>query len=211
MNHTLRTAGAACLAVGLVSTWDTAHAQLLPEFDSAVWAPPVSFTGQISPTENLYDVYFLYAGMECTPPYAVLIANEISANTTLSFDVTFNSIWAPYAGASPNVGNYFAIAAVYNPTSGGVTLGMSPTPAASLISQGASFNSGEWASGYSTTPPYDYIGHGSTSESTVASTLESGTYDGYSLNESDLGGIGIDPNAYSIYLPPPPHFPHLHR
>ncbi len=207
MKRSLKTAGAACLAAGLVSTWDTQVEAQVPWYPGSTPGPAYSFSGEISPTQNLYDAYFIFACGPCNPPYAALISDYIAAGTTLSFNVTINT-WDTPSGA-PSVGNHFAIAAVYDPTTSGVTLGMDPTQAANPISQGASFSGGVWSDGYSAyQPPNPAYPPGvlprSTDESTVAATLESGSYLGQPLDDSDYGGIGIDPNTYLFQLPTTP-------
>ena len=188
MKNALKTAGAACLAVGLVSTWDTpANAQPYP-------SAPVSFSGAITPNENLYDVYFIMAAGPCSPAYSKLIADYIPANTTTAFNITFNSIYS-YDGATPWVGNYFTVMGLYDTVNGGVSLGFNPTVGASILSQNPapSYDNAPWTYGYNTTPD----------ESTAASILESGMYSGQSLDDSANGGL-VDPNDGTYYYWPSP-------
>jgi hypothetical protein len=179
MKNALKTAGAACLAVGLVSTWDTpANAQV-----------PISFSGAITPSENLYDVYFLLAGGPCAPAYSKLIADYLPANTTTTFNITFNSVsW---------VGNNFTVVGLYDTVNRSVSLGFDPTQAASILSQNpAPGFDGPWTAGYGGNGAYDASG---VQESVVAGALESGTYDGQSLDDSSSGGLQIDPNEGNYY------------
>lgn len=195
MNHSLKTVGATCLAVGLVSTWDMpAHAQGTPY-------GPISFSGAITPSENLYDVYFILAAGPCSPAYNELIANFVPANTTTTFNITINSIYSFDGGATPNVGNYFTVMGLYDTVNGGVSLGFNPTVGASILSENPApdYDNGGWTYGYNATP----------TESAVASLLESGTYtdqqpySGGSLNDSSDGGL-VDPNAGTYYYWPSP-------
>jgi hypothetical protein len=191
MKKSLKAAGAACLAAGLISTWDApASAQSFSE----------SFTGAITPSENLYDVYFILAAGPCSPAYNELVANFIPANTTTTFNITINSIYS-FDGVTPNVGNYFTVMGLYDTVTGGVSLGFNPTVGASILSENPApdYDNGGWTYGYNTTP----------TESAVASMLESGTYtdqppySGGSLNDSSDGGL-VDPNAGTYYYWPSP-------
>lgn len=156
---------------GLVSTWDTpAEAQ------------PYTFSGQITPTQNLSDVYFLFAAGRCTPAYSKKIADFMPANTATSFNITFNSI-------NGSVGDRFAIVALYDTVNGGVSLGFDPTQAQNILGQG--FN-GPWTHGYG--PQGIFDGNG-VDESVVVAALQSGTYGGSSLDDSSSGGLYIDPNS----------------
>ena len=190
MKKPWKSAGAACLAAGLVSTWDTsANAQSFA----------MSFTGAITPGENLYDVYFLLAAGPCSPAYSKLIADFIPANTTTTFDITINSIYS-YDGVTPNVGNYFTVMGLYDTVNGGVSLGFNPTQGANILSTSPAPDfDGPWTIGYGPNGSYNADG---VQESTVASALESGTYDGQSLDDSSSGGLEIDPNAsVQFWLP----------
>jgi hypothetical protein len=192
MKKPLKIAGAACLAVGLVSTWDTpANAQAYP-------SSPISFTGAITPSENLYDVYFLLAAGPCAPAYSKLIAGFVPANTTTTFDITINSIYS-YDGVTPWVGNNFTVVGLYDTVNGGVSLGFDPAQAANILSTSPSpdFN-GPWTVGYGPNGAYN---SGGVQEPAVAGPLASGTYDGQSLNDSSSGGLEIDPNDGNYYSP----------
>lgn len=184
MKNSLKTAGAACLAVGLVSTWDTpANAQSFP----------ITFTGAITPNENLYDVYFILAAGQCSPAYNKLISDYIPANTTTTFSITFNSIYSVDGGVTPWVGNNFTVMGLYDTVNGGVSLGFDPTEASSILgtSPAPGYDNAPWTSGYNT----------SSTESAAASVLESGTYGGQPLDDSSNGGL-VDPNAGSYYYWP---------
>src|SRR5882672_3559945 len=118
MKASLKTAGAACLAAGLVSTWDVGMAQ----------TSPYTFTGEITPTHDLTAVYFLFAAGPCTHAYSKKISDFVSANTTTAFSITFNSI-----GVDSSVGDRFAIVALYDSVNGGVSLGFDPSAAADIL------------------------------------------------------------------------------
>lgn len=186
MKKSLKAASATCLAAGLISTWDApANAQSFP----------ITFTGAITPTENLSDVYFVLASGGCAPAYNKLIANFIPANTTTTFSITFNSIYSVDGGVTPWVGNYFTVMGVYDTVNGGVSLGFDPTVGASILSQSPApgYDNAPWTYGYNTTA----------SESAVASILESGMYNGQSLDDSSNGGL-VDPNDGTYYWWPSP-------
>jgi hypothetical protein len=117
MHNPLKTVGAACLAAGLVSTWDACPVQASQ-----------SFSGEITPTHDLSAVYFLFASGPCAPAYSKKIADFLPANTTTAFDITFNSI-----DDNSDVGNRFAIVALYDSANGGVSLGFDPTQAANIL------------------------------------------------------------------------------
>lgn len=194
MKNTWKAAGATCLAVGLVSTWDApANAQESPY-------GPISFSGAITPSENLYDVYFLLASGGCAPAYSKLIANYIPANTTTTFNITFNSIYSVDGGVTPWVGNYFTVVGLYDTVNGGASLGFNPTQGANILSQSPAPDfDGPWTIGYG---PNGSFNAGGVQESVVAGALESGTYDGQSLDDSSSGGLEIDPNAsVEFWLP----------
>jgi hypothetical protein len=185
-NHPLKVVGAACLAASLVSSWDTpVEAQ----------AFPTTFTGEITPTSDLSEVYFLFAAGPCAPAYSKKIADFIPGNTTTSFTITLNSIYS-YDGSTPYVGSRFAILGLYNSANGGVSVGFDPNLAANILSQSPApqFN-GQWTDGFGPAGSYDY----GVDESVVAGALQSGSYNGASLNDSSSGGLYIDPNAGTYY------------
>jgi hypothetical protein len=175
--------GTVCVAAGLISTWDapTAHASQ-------------SFYGEITPTHDLTAVYFLFAAGPCAPAYSKKIADFIPANTTTAFNITLNSITpASY------IGDRFTIVALYDSVNGGVSLGFDPTQGTNILatSPAPDFN-GSWTIGYGST---GYNGSG-VDESVVAAALQSGTYNGVSLDDSQSGGLEIDPNASVRYWIP---------
>ncbi len=186
--HSLHTVGAVCLAAGLISSWDT---PALAQSFSA------TFSGEITPAQNLSDVYFLFAAGPCAPAYSKEIAALIPANTTTSFSITLNSIYS-IDGVNPYVGNSFTVVGLYDTASGGVSLGFNQNAAADILSQSpAPGFSGPWTQGYGG-PPGLYQPNGVT-ESEVASSLQSGTYNGASLDDSSSGGLYIDPSAGLYY------------
>lgn len=191
-NNALKTTGAACLAVGLVSTWDVGMAQPFP-------APPLSFSGEITPTYNLIDVYFLLAAGTSAPAYSKKIADFVPGGTTTSFNITLDSIYS-YDGTTPYVGDHFAIIGLYDSINGGVSLGFDPTQAANILatSPAPDFN-GPWTIGYGAGGAFNPNG---VDEPVVAAALQSGTYNGGSLDDSSSGGLQIDPNAsVEFWLP----------
>lgn len=159
---------AACLAAGLVSSWD------------APARADQTFTGEITPATDLTAVYFLFAAGPCAAPYSKKIADFIPGNTTTSFDITFSSL-----GPDSYVGDNYAIIALYDSANGGVSLGFDPTEAASILGQSPApdFN-GPWSAGY-----------GNGDEASVAGILQSGTYNGGSIDDAaNMGGL-VDPNT----------------
>jgi hypothetical protein len=136
----------------------------------------------------LSAVYFLFAAGVCVPAYSKKIADFIPANTTTSFNITFNSI--QNYGFGDAVGDRFAIVALYD--AGGVSLGFGPDQAASILGQSPAPDfQGGWTHGYGPGGGY----HGGVAESAVASALEAGTYNGGTLDDSSSGGLLIDPDA----------------
>jgi len=142
------------------------------------------------------DVYFLFAAGPCAPAYSKEIAAFIPANTTTSFSITLNSIYS-YDGVTPYVGNSFTVIGLYDTANGGVSLGFNQNAAGDILSQSpAPGFSGPWTQGYGPQGIYQPSG---VSESTVAGALQSGTYNGASLDDSGSGGLYIDPNAGLYY------------
>ena len=147
---------------------------------------------EITPTYNLTAVYFLLAAGPCNPAYSKLIADFVPGNTTTSFNITLNSINS-YDGTTPNVGNYFSIIGLYDSVNGGVSLGFDPVQAANILAQSpAPGFDGPWTIGYG---PGGAFNPNGVEESVVAAALQSGKYNGESLDDSESGGLEIDPNA----------------
>src|ERR1035437_2100617 len=181
MKASLKTVRGACLVAGLVSTSNAGMAQSFPPYSTP--ASPLSLTGEITPSHDLTAVYFLFAAGSCSPAYSKKIADFVPGNTTTSFNITLNSIYA--YGDYVWVGDRFSIIGLYDSANGGVSLGFNPTVATDILAQSPApdFN-GPWT-----------IGYGSTGdESLIASRLQSGIYNGASLDDSSWGGL-IDPNA----------------
>lgn len=154
-------------------------------------AAPLSFTGEITPTLDLAAVYFLFAAGPCSPAYSKKIADFIPANTTTAFNITLNSIYA--YGSDVWVGHRFSVIGLYDSVNGGVSLGFDPAVATTNIlaqSPAPEFN-GPWTSGYGSTGD----------ESLIANRLQSGFYNGASLDDSSAGGL-IDPNASVLFWLP---------
>ena len=183
-----KTAEVAGLTAGLVSTWDVGVAQTFPYGSTP--ASPISFTGEITPTSDLTAVYFLFAAGQCSPAYSKKIADFIPGNTTTSFSITLNSIYA--YGNYVEAGDRFSIIGLYDPVNGGVSLGFDPGAASDILSQSPApdFN-GPWTGGYDATGD----------ESLIASRLQSGMYNGESLDDYNQGGL-IDPNASVLFWLP---------
>jgi len=184
--NSLKTAGIACLAAGLVSSWDTlAEAQTIPLYSTP--EPPLTFSGEITPTHDLAAVYFLFAAGPCAPAYSKKIADFVPGNTTTDFNITLNSIYGfdDANGNEPWVGDRFSIIGVYDTANSGISLGFDPSIATGILAQSPDpdFN-GPWTAGYTS----------SGDESVIASRLLSGSYNGNSLDDSNGGGL-IDPNA----------------
>lgn len=121
MKNSLKIAGAACLAAGLVSTWDV----------SSVQAADYTFSGEITPTHDLSAVYFLFTVGTCSPGggvFAQKIADSLPANTTTPFDITLHSI-----PDGLGLGEGYTVVALYDPTNGGVALGYDSDWAASTL------------------------------------------------------------------------------
>jgi hypothetical protein len=194
MNETLKAsfkkAGAACLAAGLVSTWDGGTANAAQ-----------SFSGEITPTHDLTAVYFLFASGPCTPAYSRKISDFVAANTTTDFYITFNSF-----GLDSYVGDRFAIVALYDTVNGGVSLGFDPAAATDILatSPAPDFN-GPWTIGYGS---FDrYYNAGGVEEAIVAAALQTGSYNGESLDDSHSGGLQIDPNSsVRFWIPGEPKY-----
>jgi hypothetical protein len=187
-----KTAGVAGLTAGLISTWDVGMAQTFPP--GSMPAAPLTFTGEITPTHDLTAVYFLFAAGPCAPAYSKKIADFIPANTTTDFNITLNSIYA-YSDANGNtvwVGDRFSVIGLYDSVNGGVSLGFDPTQGANILAESPALDfNGSWT-----------IGYGSTGdESLIASRLQSGIYNGASLDDSSAGGL-IDPNASVLFWLP---------
>ena len=189
MNASLKTTRVVCLAAGLASTWDVGMAQSFPPYSTP--ASPYSFTGEITPTHDLTAVYFLFSAGPCSPAYSKKIAAFVPGNTTTSFDITLNSIYA--YGDYVEAGYRFSVISLYDSVNGGVSLGFDPTIAASILGESPvpDFN-GPWTSGYGSTGD----------ESLIAARLQSGIYNGASLDDSSAGGL-IDPNAGLYYISDP--------
>jgi len=181
MKRSWKTTGVACVTAGLLSTWDASQAH----------AAPYTFSGEITPTLDLSDVYFLFAAGPCAPAYSKKISDFLPANTTTSFSITLNSIYA--IDGNDYVGDRFSIVALYDSVNGGVSLGFDPTQAANILatSPAPDFN-GPWTIGYGGNGVFNPFG---VDESVVADTLQSGTYNGVSLDDSSSGGLQIDPNT----------------
>ncbi len=171
------------MTTGLVSTWDVCPAQ----------AAQYTFSGDVTPTTSLTDVYFLFSVGSCSPGggvFAQKISDFLPANTTTPFNVSFASI-PDGLGA----GEGYAIAALYDPNNGGVSLSYTPAWAASRIGGSAApeFNA-NWRQ----------IGGGIlafTYESDVAAALQNGLAAGAPFSPAGLPfpGTSTDPSAPSAF------------
>jgi hypothetical protein len=136
-------------------------------------------------------VYFLISAGPCAPAYSKKISDFLPANTTTSFTITLNSIYA--IGGTDYIGDKFAIVALYDPLNGGVSLGFDSARAASILAESPAPDfTGPWTIGYGGNGAYNPNG---VEESVVADALQSGTYNGVSLDDSNSGGLQIDPNT----------------
>lgn len=183
MHSSLKTAGAVCLVAGLVSTWDVGTAQ----------AAPYTFTGEITPTHDLSDVYFLFSVGTCSPGggvFAQKISDFLPANTTTPFNLSFDSI-PDGLGA----GYGYAIAGLYDTSNGGVSLSYDPSWAADTlaVSPAPEWN-GYWLPIGGSIMSFAY-------ESDVATALQSGLSTGapFDPGQSPFPGISTDPFAPSTF------------
>lgn len=183
LKNPLKTAGVACLAAGLVSTWDASPAH----------AASYEFSGEITPSTSLSDVYFLFSVGTCQPGGGVF-AQEIStflpANTVTSFDITFNSIADGLGG-----GDGFAIAGLYDVGNGGVSLSYDPTWATLTLEQNPAPEwNGNWL-------PIGGSIEYFNDESDVAASLQSGLAGGppFDPGQSPFPGISTDPSNPSDF------------
>jgi hypothetical protein len=188
----LKVMGVSCVAAGLVSTWDATPAQ----------AGPYTFTGQITPANNLFDVYFLFAIGSCSPgggTFAQKISDFIPANATYSFNLTFNSV-----PDGLDYGYGYAIAGLYDTNNGGVSLSYSPGWAAATlaVSPAPEWN-GYWLPIGGSIMSFAY-------ETDVAAALSSGTNNGVAMNDARSGGpfspLGTPFPGYSTDLSAPSDF-----
>ena len=109
-----------CLAAGLFSTWDAVPAQ----------AGEYTFSGEITPTSNLTNVYFLFAVGSFSPGggvFAQQIADFAPANATTPFTISFNSI-----PDGLGTGEGCTVVALSDTWDGSVALGYDPTQAADV-------------------------------------------------------------------------------
>jgi hypothetical protein len=172
-----KTAKVACLAAGLVSTWDATSAP----------AAEYSFSGAITPTHDLSDVFFIFALGPCSPGGGVFskkIADFLPANTTTPFNITLHSM-----PGGLGVGSGFTILALYDTVNNGVAVGYDPGQAATILAQSPAPT---WDGGFLPGANsfgggifYGYIGAG---ESDVSTDLQSGTYGGISMDDAKTGG-----------------------
>jgi hypothetical protein len=82
---------------------------------------------------------------------------------------------------------------LYDSVNGGASLGFNPVQAANILAQSpAPGFDGPWTIGYGGDGAFNPNG---VEESVVAAALQSGTYNGVSLDDSESGGLEIDPNA----------------
>jgi hypothetical protein len=190
MRSPWKTAGVACLAAGLVSTWDTSSAQ----------AGQYTFSGEITPANDLSDVYFLFAIGTCSPGGGVFsekIADFLPANTTNSFNITFNSI-PDGLGA----GEGYTVIALYDVANGGVALGYNSNQATTILAQSpAPTWSGDFLPGANSFGGGIYYGYIGASESDVTTALQSGLAAGAPLSPigSRFPGISTYPSAPSTF------------
>ena len=173
-SSSLKVISATCVAAGLVSTWDmNADAQ-------------VSFSGQITPTHDLSDVYFMFAVGTCgSVIYTKKISDFLPANTTTAFNFTMNSLPA----GSPVAFEQYSILSLYDVANGNVSLSYNPYVGNNLLALGT-------APTWDTTmlPSYIeyyggllYINVGVT-EADLAADLSSGTYNGINMDDALAGG-----------------------
>ena len=175
---------------GLVSTWDA----------SAI-AQSYNFSGEITPTADLSDVYFLFAVGVCSPGGGVFtqeISSFIPANTTYSFNLSFDSIPAGF-----DTGDGYTIVGLYNVANGGVSLGYDSGEAAGVlaVSPAPTWNGTFLPSitPYNGDLYYQYVA----SESDMAAAIQNGFSSGSPLTPWGLPfpGISTDPsNPSSITL-----------
>jgi hypothetical protein len=162
MKNPSQIAGAACLAVGLVSTWDATPAN----------AAEYSFAGSLTPTHDLNQVYFLFSTGPCAPVFSKKISDFIGANTTAPFSFSMFSI--PDGVDVQN--GFFTVASLYdNPVNGTVSLGMNLTDAAGFLPPNPPTS---WSDNFIGSR---YVGF----ESDIASALQSGMWNGTSLDDQE--------------------------
>jgi len=177
MKNMLKNASAACLAAGLVSTWDTP-------------AAAQTFSGAITPTQDLTALYFFYSTGICIPAYSKKITDFVAVGTTYNFSFTMQSI--PTNVFSPT--GYFTVAALYgDPANGNVSLGFNPDAAASAISQSLTWGNG-WGDGFIGTM---FVGG---SEAQMAGDLQTGTNGVAGMDDALFSGPIID-QFFGIYSP----------
>jgi hypothetical protein len=176
-----KTAGATCALAGLISTWDsTAEAQY-------------NISGAITPTSNLSDVYFIFTVGLCYPGGGTFdqeIASFIPANTTYSFNLSFDSIPAglPLNG--------FTVLGLYDTVNGGVSIGYDANQAADVLaaSPAPEWNSPSLPAGSASDGSvyYQYVG---ASESDAANALAGGLSGGSPLTAAGnpFPGLSTDP------------------
>jgi hypothetical protein len=175
-----KAAGMTCAAAGLISTWDTtAEAQY-------------NISGEITPTSNLSDVYFIFAVGICYPGGGVFdqeISSFIPANTTYNFNLSFNSIPAdlPVDG--------FTVLGLYDTVNGGVSIGYDSGQAANVLAESPA---PDWSSPFLPISggSYQYVG---ASEADAATALEGGLSGGAPLTPwgNPFPGLSTDPSNQS--------------
>ncbi|MDR3458731.1 MAG: PEP-CTERM sorting domain-containing protein [Verrucomicrobiae bacterium] len=167
---------AACVAAGLVSTWDLGVANAAQ-----------SFSGEITPTHDLSSVYFLFSTGGCVPTvYSKKIGDFLAANTTTAFNFTLNA--APDYDAGQSYG--FTVIGVYDTVNGGVALGYDPTQAANILAQSTPpqwVNDfiPRWSSISGVTLGEDGFG---LSEASAAAALAAGIFNGTAMDDAHLSG-----------------------
>jgi hypothetical protein len=177
----------ACAATGLMGTWDAAQAD------------PTTFSGTLTPSQDLSNVYFLFTTGACSAfDFAAKIADHLSANVTTPYSVTMDI--DPKLREGTSIFEHFMIAGIYNTTTGGVTLSYNNQAAPTLLSLKPSW-------GVSGLPVFGDPGvafDATNSEATVAADLEAGLSatqpNVLTLPLADSVGVSIPLSASSFTL-----------
>jgi len=171
-----RATGAACVALGLLSTWDQAKAD------------DFTFNGTLTPTTNLSDIWFVTSIGACQGggTFSAEIAPSMPANVTTPFSVTISGV--PSGLRNPGDPLEFTIAALYDVTNDGVSVAYDDNTASGFFSTDPLPTWG----GSPTLPGYNghvYYGYTGDTEPGVAADLQSGNYNDILNGElTALGG-----------------------
>jgi hypothetical protein len=171
MGKKSKVVGSTCLAVGLLCSWDTAQ------------AAQFTFTGSITPTHDLTDIYFVCSIGACQGggTFASEIAASMPANVSTPFSVTINGV--PNGLRNPGDPLNFTIASVYDPVNGGVSVAYDSNQAAALL---AASPAPDWNGDFLPATNGNgsvYFQSVNISEADVATGLENGTFDSVLIGE----------------------------